>query len=245
MKKNAANTNSTVNPQLQFIPERREVDAAAALKMAEKCTDYNDSRRDAQNFRCVEIRGVKFLNEDLSGVEMHYGKFVDCEFEACRIGNSEWFFAELDNCVFNNCSLKNANFSFAAVKAVFRNCDLRGADFPFASGEITCHNCMMENCTAQNAELRLILTDANARGFEANSARLDLKVGDSNLRGAEFNDGHLRGEISRSDLGGAELNRSDLTDLKLIDCAVSGLETENAVGLEEDMDSLEDILDED
>ena len=236
---------NTADSHLLFAPERRVIGADAARRMAERCSEYNDSRSECRDFNCVEIRGVNFSEEDLSGVEAHYGKFTDCEFVGCKFNRMEAQFAEFENCTFKNCELENAQFPFVKMTdVVFFNSNLDGADFPFAQGNFSCTGCMMSRCTAQNAALHLVLSAVNAGGFEANSAHLELDVTDSNFRCGEFNDGVIRGRIVRTDLTRAELNRSDLTELELADCASSGMETEDATGLDNSLDDdLSDLFD--
>ena len=242
----SAETKTAVNENLNSAPNRQVLDAETARRMVGKCTDYNAPRNDSRNFKCVEISGMKFKDEDLSGIEAHYSKFKDCEFEACNLSRIEGYFAEFENCSFKNCDLNNSNLSFAAISNVtFTNCNLDGVDMPFARGGFSCDNCMMERFTAQNAELKLKLNEINGRCIEANAATLKLEVTRSNLRGAEFNDGSIKGSISQTDLSRAELNRSDLTELQVIDCAVNGLETEDAAGFDSSEDDLDDIFGDD
>ena len=245
-QKQEKTTEKTADSHLVFAPERRVIDAETAGRMAERCTEYNDSSSERRNFICVEIRGVSFEGEDLSGVEAHYAKFTDCEFVKCKFNRMEAQFAEFENCTFKNCELENAQFPFAKMTNVaFFNSDLDGADFPFAQGDFSCTGCMMSRCTAQNAALHLAFSTVNAGGFEANSAHLELDVADSNFRGAEFNDGVIKGRIVRTDLSRAELNRSDLTELELTDCASCGMETEDATGLDNSLDDdFSDLFDE-
>ena len=239
----SAETKTAINENLNSTPNRQVLDAEAARRMVGKCTDYNAPRNDSRNFKCVEISGMKFKDEDLSGIAAHYSKFKDCEFEACNISRIEGYFAEFENCSFKNCDFDNSNLSFATISNVtFTNCNLDGVDMPFAKGDFSCDNCMMERFTAQSAELKLKLNETNSRGLEANAATLELEVTKCNLRFAEFNDGTVKGTISQTDLSRAELNRSDLTELQVIDCAVNGLETEDAAGFdnstEEDLDDI-------
>ncbi|MBE6373887.1 MAG: hypothetical protein E7055_17685 [Lentisphaerae bacterium] len=239
----SAETKTAINENMNSTPNRQVLDAEAARRMVGKCTDYNAPRNDSRNFKCVEISGMKFKDEDLSGIAAHYSKFKDCEFEACNISRIEGYFAEFQNCSFKNCDFDNSNLSFATISNVtFTNCNLDGVDMPFAKGDFTCDNCMMERFTAQSAELKLKLNETNSRGLEANAATLELEVTKCNLRFAEFNDGTVKGTISQTDLSRAELNRSDLTELQVIDCAVNGLETEDAAGFdnstEEDLDDI-------
>ena len=232
-----------VKPHLLFEPERRLMEGADAQKMALRCTEYNDSRNEKRNFKCMEFNGVTFKDEDLSNMEAHYSKFTDCNFEECTICNAEFYFAEFSNCVFQNCNLRNSNFSFAEIFCVnFFNCNLNGVDFPFTRGNFSCTSCMMERSTASNSDLLLAFSDTNAYGFEANCSHLKFDVVRSNFRGAEFNDGSLQGKIAQTDMTNAELNRSDLTDLELTDCAVRGMETEEAVGFDDSEGNLSDIF---
>lgn len=242
----SAETKTAVNENLNSTPDRQVLDADAARRLVSKCTDYNAPHNDSRNFKCIEISGMTFKNEDLSGIEAHYSKFKDCEFEACNVSRIEGYFAEFENCSFKNCDFNNSNLSFAAISNVtFTNCNLDGVDMPFAKGSFSCDNCMMERFTAQSAELKLKLNEINGRGFEANAATLELEVTRSNLRSAEFNDGTIKGTISQTDLSRAELNRSDLTELQVIDCAVNGLETEDAAGFDSPEDDLDDIFGDD
>ena len=239
----SAETKTAINENLNSTPNRQVLDADAARRMVSKCTDYNAPHNDSRNFKCVEISGMKFKDEDLSGIAAHYSKFKDCEFEACNISRIEGYFAEFENCSFKNCDFDNSNLSFATISNVtFTNCNLDGVDMPFAKGDFSCDNCMMERFTAQSAELKLKLNETNSRGLEANAATLELEVTKCNLRFAEFNDGTVKGTISQTDLSRAELNHSDLTELQVIDCAVNGLETEDAAGFdnstEEDLDDI-------
>ena len=241
----SAETKTAVNENIN-TPNRQVLDADTARRMVSKCTDYNAPRNDSRNFKCVEISGMKFKDEDLSGIAAHYSKFKDCEFEACNLSRIEGYFAEFENCSFKNCDFDNSNLSFATISNVtFTNCNLDGVDMPFAKGDFSCDNCMMERFTAQCAELKLKLNETNSRGFEANGATMELEVTKSNLRCAEFNDGSIKGTISQTDLSRAELNRSDLTELQVIDCAVNGLETEDAAGFDSSEDDLDDIFGDD
>ena len=228
MKNTVANEKS----HLLIAPDRKVVDAAAAGKMAARATDYNDSRSEARNFKCMEFNGVKFKGEDLSGIEAHYSKFVDCEFFECKLSRMEAYFAEFSNCTFTNCDLENSNFSFAKITdTVFFNCNMDGVDFPFAQGNFSCVGCMMERATASNSALHIILSRCNAAVFEAtNCAKIELDVTGSSLRRSEFNDSTVSGKIVQSDLTGAELNRADLAELEIVDCAIHNMETEDSSG---------------
>ena len=148
--KNATTTTvkNTADSHLLFAPERKIIDAESAMKMAARATDYNDSNRDARNFKFFDFNGVKFKGEDFSCIEAHYATFTDCEFIECKFSRMEAYFAEFENCTFTNCDVKNANFSFAKITdTAFFNSNLDGADFPFAdpgsSGEI-CGSCFCQ-----------------------------------------------------------------------------------------------------
>ena len=247
MKKNTTSTTAKNSPHLLFDPERKVLDADTAQRMAAKCSDYNDSRSEARNFKCVEFTGVKFNGEDLAGIEAHYAKFENCEFSECKLSRMEAYFAEFSNCTFTNCDLENSNYSFAEIAdTVFFNCNMDGVDFPFVQGNFSCTGCMMERSTANNANLHLILSQCNAAGFEANCAKIELDVAGSCLRRAEFNDSTVSGKCVQCDLTGSEFNRADLAELEIIDCAIHNMETENSSGdlfdneLEEALNELED-----
>lgn len=246
MKKNENTTvkNNEAASHLLFAPERKVLDAATAQRMAAKCSDYNDSRTEARNFKCLEFTGQKFNGEDLSGIEAHYAKFEDCEFSECKLSRMEAYFAEFSNCTFTNCDLENSNFSFCAISnTVFFNCNMDGVDFPFAQGNFSCTGCMMERSTANNANLHLILSNVNALAFEANCAKIELDVTGSSFRRAEFNDGVISGKIENSDLTNSEFSRSDLEGLLISTCATCGMDTENSSGLAARIDkTLEEAL---
>ena len=245
--------NTTTDATL-FTPERSVIDAAAAMKMASRCSDYNDSRGEARNFSCREFRGIKFTGEDLSGINTTYSRFEDCEFENCNLSRMEAYFSEWTNCVFKNCSLENANFSFATINDTsFFNCNLDGVDMPFVRGNFGATQCMMTRATAQNSTLQLHLCAVNGQGFEANFARLDIAdASNCNFRRSEWNDGVIKGRFEQCDLGNSEFNRSDISELEIIDSATYGMETEESFDMDDDIDSaldeaiseLEDVLDE-
>ena len=231
MKKNTTSTTAKNTSHLLFDPERKVLDADTAQRMAAKCSDYNDSRSEARNFKCMEFTGVKFKGEDLSGIEAHYSKFVDCEFSECKLSRMEAYFAHFENCSFINCNVENASFSFAKLTGtVFSNCNLERAEFPFAQGDISCSGCMMGQVSAENANMKLTFSNVNAGCLEANFAALELNIENSNVRNAEFNDGWVKGKVARSDLNGSEFNRADLAELEIIDCATHNMETENSSG---------------
>ncbi len=233
MKKNENTTvkNNEAASHLLFAPERKVMNAESAKRMAAKCSDYNDSRTEARNFKCLEFTGQKFNGEDLSGIEAHYAKFEDCEFSECKLSRMEAYFAEFSNCTFTNCDLANSNFSFSAISdTVFFNCNMDRVDLPFAQGNFSCTGCMMERATANNANLHLILSNVNALGFEANCAKIELDVTGSSLRRSEFNDSTVSGKCVQCDLTGSEFNRADLSELEIVDCAIHNMETENSSG---------------
>lgn len=246
MKRDANTEKNTVVAAVPAVaaPERRVLSAEEAKKLVSKCTDYNDSRSDNRNFKCVEFSGIKFKGEDLSGIEAHYSKFTDCEFEECKFDHSEFYFAELHNCVFRNSSLENCNFSFAAVSGLtFLQCNLKGTDMPFVRGDLSCQTCMWERGTANNGQLKLTIAETNAYGFEANFAKVELDVTGSNLRCSEFNDSTLKGQIVQSDLCRSEFNRADLTDFQVSECAINGIETDEASGVDDLFGGVEDFED--
>ena len=232
------------NEPTLFTPERSVIDAAAAMKMASRCTDYNDSRSEARNFSCREFHGITFTGEDLSGIDATYSKFEDCVFENCRLARMTANFTQWSNCVFKNSDIGNATFSFATIYDTnFFNCDLSGVDMPFARGNFGATQCMMNRATAQNSSLQLHFCAVDAQGFEANFAHLDLaEVSNSNFRRAEFNDSAVKGSFEQCDLSYAEFNRADIRELEIIDSATSGMETEDSCG--NDDDALEDALNE-
>lgn len=244
MKKNTQNTvkNNEVASHLLFTPERKVIAADIAQKMAARCSDYNDSRSEARNFNCMEFNGIKISGEDLSGIETHYAKFVDCEFSECKFSRMEAYFSEFENCTFSNCDLEDSDFSFAKIiNTVFFNCNSNGVNFSFVRGNFSFTGCMLERASADNADLHLILSQSNAAGFSANCAKIELDVSGSSLHRAELCDSTVSGKIVQTDLTGAELNRSDLSELEIIDCATHNMETEDSSG---DMfdDALEDVL---
>lgn len=252
--KNATTTTVKNNEtaHLLFTPERKVMDADAARRLAARATDYNDSRSEARNFKCLEFSGAKFHGEDLSGIEAHYAKFENCEFSECKLSRMEAYFAEFSNCTFTNCDLENSNFSFAKITdTVFFNCNMDGVDFPFGQGNFSCTGCMMERATANNSELHLVLSNVNALGFEANCSKIELDVTGSCLRRAEFNDSTVSGKCVQCDLTGSEFNRADLSEFEILDCATHNMETEDSSGdmfdneLEEALNELEDGLLED
>ena len=216
MKKTVNKETAAVKENLLFTPERKVMDADAAKHMAQRCSDYNDSRSEARNFKCTEFRGITFKGEDLSGIEAHYSRFIDCTFEEVKLDRMEGYFMELNNCEFKNSSLENANLSYSRISDCnFYNCNLNGVDMPFASGNWAATSCILERSTANNANLHLVLSQTYAAGFEANCAKIELDVTGSSLRRSEFNDSIVQGKISNSDLTNAEFNRSDLTGLTL------------------------------
>ena len=234
MKAQTANVSSN--------PERKVLDPETIQRMASKCTDYNDSRSDARNFKCMEIRNAVFSGEDFCGIETHYSKFADCEFENCKLSRMEAMFSSWENCIFRNCEIENADYSFAHLNNVqFLNCNLNGTDFPFARGGFSAVECMMSHCTAQNANLKLQFSSVNASGFEANFAHIELaEVTLSNFRRSEFHDGVISGKFDKTDLTNSEFNRSELSGLAITDCATSGMDTEDAVGVDDK--ALEDAI---
>ena len=239
-----AKKSTAKNEPTLFTPARSVIDAAAAMKMASRCTDYNDSRSEARNFSCREFNGITFTGEDLSGIDATYSKFEDCVFENCRLSRMTAHFSQWSNCVFKNSDLDNANLSFIAIHDTsFLNCNLDGVDLPFARGNFGATQCMMNRATAQNSVLQLHLCGVNAQCFEANFAHLDLAdVSKSNFRRAEFNDSVVKGRFEQCDLSYAEFNRADIRELEIIDSATSRMETEDACGTDDDI--LEDALNE-
>ena len=233
---------NTQTADLLYPPSRKVVDSETIQRMASRCTDYNDSRSDARNFKCVEIRNAVFSGEDFCGIETHYSKFADCEFENCKLSRMEAMFSSWENCIFRNCEIENADYSFAHLNNVqFLNCNLNGTDFPFAKGNFNAVECMMSHCTAQNANLQLQFSSVNASGFEANFAHIELaEVTLSNFRRSEFNDGVISGKFDKTDLTNSEFNRSELSGLAIIDCATSGMDTDDAVGIDDK--ALEDAI---
>ena len=246
-KKNAAK-NAT---HLLFAPERKVIADSDAMKMAARATDYNDSRSEARNFKCMEFNGVKFTGEDLSGIEAHYAKFENCEFSECKLSRMEAYFAEFSNCTFTNCDLENSNFGFAEIAdTVFFNCNMDGVDFPFVQGNFSCTGCMMERSTANNANLHLVLSQCNAAGFEANCSKIEIDAAGCSFNRSEFNDSTISGKFMQCDLTCSEFNRADLTDLGIENCATHNMETEDSTGcdifdqeLEDALDELEEVLD--
>lgn len=247
---NTTTDNNTViadtNAVLPVLPERTVVEAAEAQKRAARCSDCNDSRRDSRNFKNLEIKGVTFQGEDLSGCEAHYSKFTDCEFSECNLSSIAFFYTVFENCRFTNCQIGNSNFSFAVLdNASFTSCNMNRAHFPFARGSFSCQSCMMSRSTALNASLKMTLTDCIALYFEGNAANLELEVLRSSLRGAEFNDSTVKGTITGTDLTRSEFNRADVNSLKITDCPRSNMETEDSAGFDDEFseDDLEDLFD--
>ena len=243
--KNATTTvKNTAESHLLFAPERKIIDAESAMKMAERCSDYNDSRSEARNFKCLEFQGVTFKDQDLSGAECQYSIFTDCIFDSVNLSRLSAEFATFQNCQWQNCCLENANFSFATISdSNLYNCCCNGADFPFCHGNFAATSCNMERVTANNADLHLIFSNVNALGFEANCARLELDVTGSSLRRSEFNDGKISGKIENTDLTNSEFQRcSNLA--KIVDCATNGMDTEDSYGDDFGDDELEEALNE-
>ena len=239
-KKNTA----SINSYLPILPERTFVSAEDALKKAARCSDANDSRRDACNFSFLEFSGITFKGEDLSGCEAHYSKFSDCEFIGCSISCTEFFYAVFENCRFVNCKMERGNFSFAFLDNVsFTSCNLDRTVFRFARGGFSCQSCMMERSSAPMSHLKVTLTDTDAPLFEANAAEVELEVLRSRLSGSEFNDSTVKGTVSESDLTRSEFNRADVSELKINVCAQSDMEIEDTVGWDEmEDDDLEDFF---
>lgn len=230
--KNNAEMNNN-NSNLLFTPERKVIGAEEAKLMASKCSD--DSRREAQNWNRCEFSGIKFEDEDLSGIEAHYAKFVDCEFLNCKLNRLEGHFSTWDNCIFKNCEIENANFSFSDISMSFFDSNMNGTDFPFCRGNLGATQCMMRRVTANHSSLLLNLVRVDAWGFEGNCSNLDLAISGSNCSRAEFNDSTLKGKVENTNLTDAELNRSELSKLIIdVDCATHGMEREDST---DDIDS--------
>ena len=227
---------NTQTAEIRSTPERKLIDENSAQRMAARCSDYNDSRSEARNFRCAEFRDVVFQNEDLSGMDATHSAFINCRFEQCRMERIEAHFSTFTGCSFSHCDLENSNFSFATLDIQLANCDLDGVDMPFARGTVSATQCMMERATAPNANLNLKFCEVNATCFEANCSQLDLEISGSCVRRSEFNDAVVRGKISTSDLSNTELNRSDLTLLEICDSATRGMETEDSTGVDDDFE---------
>ena len=137
------------NLHLLFAPERKVMDAQAAKHLAQRCSDYNDSRSEARNFKSLEFRGVTFKGEDLSGIEAHYSRFIDCTFEEVKLDRMEGYFMELNNCEFKNSSLENANLSYTRISDCnFYNCNFTFVIYCLANNKdlfnvrfVTCRIC--------------------------------------------------------------------------------------------------------
>lgn len=235
----AAGTNAKPNQHIE--PERKVLDASEAARLAARCSNYNDSKNEARNLKFIEVKDTTFCNEDLSGAEMQYSRYENCQFIDCKLSRIDGHFMEFVSCQFTNTDLENADLSYAKLTNVkFIHCNLNGIELPFTCGDFTCSECMAKNLSAQNANLQLTFTRTNAWGLEANSATLKLDIEDSNLKRAEFNDGKIMGKIVRTDMSSSEFNHSNISALEFIDSATSGMEMEKAEDME-DMDSDDDF----
>lgn len=240
------------NSNLLFTPERRIVNVEEAQRMTARCTDYNDSRSEARNWNRCEFSGIKFEDEDLSGIEAHYTKFVDCEFLNCKLNRLEGHFSTWDNCIFKNCEVENANFSFSTINNLsFFDCNMNGTDFPFCQGNLGATQSMMRRVTCNHSSLLLNLVRVDAYGFEGNCSNLDLAISGSDCSRAEFCDSTLKGKVENTNLTDAELNRSDLSLLHIAyDCATHGMEKEDSTddeidsALDKAIQELEEIVEE-
>ena len=230
---------------LPVLPQRTLVSAEEAQKRASRCSENNDSRHEICNFSNLEFNKITFKGEDLSGSRAHYSKFTDCDFLECNFENMEFIYTVFENCRFTNCRLERGDFSFAILDNVsFTSCNLNGSDFPYARGSVTLKNCLMTRCTAFYSALKLALTDTNAVAFKANVANVELDVLRSSFRNGEFNDSTVRGVVSETDLVNSEFNRADMSQLKIINCPRSNMESEEAAEYEEIPDiDLIDIFD--
>ena len=248
--KNNAEMNNN-NSNLLFTPERKVIGAEEAKLMASKCSDYNDSS-EARNWNRCEFSGIKFEDEDLSGIEAHYTKFVDCEFLNCKLNRLEGHFSTWDNCIFKNCEVENANFSFSNINLSFFDCNMNGSDFPFCQGNLGATQCIMRRVTCNHSSLILNLVRVDAWNFEGNCSNLDLAISGSNFSRAEFCDSTLKGKVEKNtNLTDAELNRSDLSLLHIAyDCATHGMEKEDSTddeidsALDKAIHELEEIVEE-
>ena len=233
----------TDTPPVQECPYPLHLlDEAAVRRKAGRLTDYNDSATEARNFKLTELRDILLNEEDLAGMEANYSSFVNTVFTNCDLSRMEGHFARFENVVFKYCTIESADLAYASFENVrFENCTLSGTDFPFARGEITFHECCMPRCSAHNARMKLNFNASYARNFEGSCAALELHAINGSLQRCELHDCTLTGEITGTDLTRAELCRSELSGLKITDCAIHDLDTEDDKGFDIPEEELEDL----
>lgn len=82
----------------------------------------------------VEMRDIKLIDSDLSGLESEFIYINNVEFEGCNIRSSNFQNSKLRNLTMTDCTLKNINFSHSKLKgAIIKECRLIGAKFKGAN----------------------------------------------------------------------------------------------------------------
>ncbi|MCQ8229099.1 pentapeptide repeat-containing protein [Pantoea trifolii] len=105
----------------------------------------------------VEMRDVKLIDSDLTGLESESIYFNTVYFEKCNLKSSNFQRSKLRNLTMLDCTLKNVNFSHSNLKgAIFKECRLMGAKF--------------NNCNLQSA----ILSGSNLERVDFEGANLNF-----------------------------------------------------------------------
>lgn len=82
----------------------------------------------------VEMRDVKLIDSDLTGLESEFLYINNVRFEGCTLRSSNFKNSKLKRLTMTDCTLKNINFSNANLKgAILKECRLMGAKFKHAN----------------------------------------------------------------------------------------------------------------
>ncbi len=195
----------------------------------------------------VDFSGKDLSYNDLRGLDLRYGKFVDTNLFGADLRGSNFSGADLTKAYMNLARLENVNLSGANLtdatifQAIFDKTNFKGANLSNARVIGTLGNVDMSGATIKKGRFGLDVGNQpmGQMKFDSvggNFANADFEGADLNI--AAFTFGNLSGanlrntNMNRADLNQANLTGADLTGADLTNAEVDGAIFKDVKGLE-------------
>ncbi len=223
--------------------------------------DLSSSSLKNANFSNAQGTQVNFSDADLTDADFLSSNFSGCNFSGADFSrgillNANFSGADLSEANLSGAELWDTNFSEANLSGAIMNgflineytdfsgANLSGVDFRDDSlHDVNLSGVNLSNADFHGATLGEIdLSKANLSSADFSSSYFDgADLGEANLSGADFSDAiFYDADLTGADLSGANLSYADLggadfSDANLTGANLQGANTENCIGLTEDM----------
>ncbi len=183
--------------------KRPRIDDFAELELADHTLNSLDLSK--AYFEQANLRGVDWLNCNLSGVVLARSSLVNVNFFDCNFDNASFGGAVLTNCTFNRCSFNQTNLS----KGKFGDCRFQRCDF-------------QENIVSGASFLATTFEDCDFTGaIFLESKFIDAVISCSSLTRVFLSKCHVDDiSIQQSDLKQCVIAEGNFSNPSLISCSV-------------------------